>query len=566
MRGTAVALMVLGSLVASCDAAETPMAHSPVGEVAPSAGTSMPSPADRPRVVTLAFAGDVHFENYLADLLDHPRGALGPIADSLGAADLTMVNLESAITDRGVKDPKALEDPSRRFDFRAGASALAVLAHAGVDVVTVANNHGADYGRQGLADTLRAAERGPIAVVGVGRDVRDAFTPYRVSIHGTMIAVLGADDSPLESTAPTWSAGPHSPGLAAAHWPDQAALLSAVRAADQTSDVVVVFMHWGREYDTCPTDEQQHTAQALVRAGADVIVGSHAHVQQGAGWLGDTYVDYGLGNFSWYHDRQPDTGILRLRVVDGRVTAGHWSPARIQPDGPPVPLHGRAAEAAVERWRALRECAGLADSPGGQVAGFVASVHRIGPRLQQRMASTHSATCPVRWRDLRYLRIRYVGFDGADYTGELVVAPPYTQDVIGVFRQLFEARFPIRSMRLASDFNGDDDQSMSADNTSAFSCRRVAGTNRWSAHAYGMAIDINPLENPYLVDGAVRPPAGSRFAQLDRSPGAAAPAGVITSGDVVVRAFADAGWSWGGNWSSPDYQHFVASAAQRNVS
>jgi poly-gamma-glutamate synthesis protein (capsule biosynthesis protein) len=113
-------------------------------------------------------------------------------------------------------------------------------------------------------------------------------------------------------------------------------------------------------------------------------------------------------------------------------------------------------------------------------------------------------------------------------------------------------------MRLASDFAGDDDRSMAADNTSAYNCRRVAGSDSWSAHAFGGAIDINPVENPYLVDGVVRPVDGRSFARLDRSAGASVPAGVIRAGDAVVRAFAAIGWEWGGSWASPDYQHFAA--------
>jgi poly-gamma-glutamate synthesis protein (capsule biosynthesis protein) len=99
---------------------------------------------------------------------------------------------------------------------------------------------------------------------------------------------------------------------------------------------------------------------------------------------------------------------------------------------------------------------------------------------------------------------------------------------------------------------------MAADNTSAFNCRTVADQERWSAHAYGAAVDINPVENPYVVDGSVRPPSGRRFAALDRSPGAKAPPGVIVADDVVVEAFREIGWEWGGTWTSPDYQHFYA--------
>jgi poly-gamma-glutamate synthesis protein (capsule biosynthesis protein) len=246
-----------------------------------------------------------------------------------------------------------------------------------------------------------------------------------------------------------------------------------------------------------------------------------------------------------------------------------WEPAAIQLFGRPRPLHGKARSDAIARWEGLRACAGLAARPPGAPApdatpDDAASVHRIGPELQDRLSSSHGRGCPLAWSDLRYLRLRYVGFDGADHTGELVVAARYARDVADVFDRLYDARWPIRRMRPVSDFAGDDDRSMAADNTSAYNCRRVVGSGRWSDHAYGAAIDINPVENPDLHDGQVRPPSGRPYARLDRAGGQAVPAGTIRAGDVVVDAFADVGWEWGGSWSAaPDYQHFSASSRPR---
>ena len=112
---------------------------------------------------------------------------------------------------------------------------------------------------------------------------------------------------------------------------------------------------------------------------------------------------------------------------------------------------------------------------------------------------------------------------------------------------------------LDAEYRGDDDRSMAANNTSGYNCRRVAGSSSWSDHAYGTAIDINPVQNPYLRGSSVMPRNGLQFATVDRSAAARAPAGVIRTDDVVVRAFAEIGWSWGGDWaSSKDYQHFAA--------
>jgi hypothetical protein len=557
-----IVAVVAGLCVAVVPTGCTDAGHAPHGSMATATAPSAPLAEREPRVVTLAFAGDTHFQLNLASLLDHPRGALGPIEGDLGDADLTMLNLESAITEGGSWDPKELEDPADRFWFRTSPRALDLLAGAGVDVVTVANNHGADYGPEGLVDTLRAVDRGPIPVVGVGRDRAAAFTPYRVTVDDTRIAFLAADASPREGSSRVWEAGPSTPGIAAARGSRTQALLGAVRKTAFHDEVVVVYLHWGVEGHACPSPSQRNLARALAAAGADVVVGSHTHVQQGAGWLGETYVDYGLGNFLWYHNGVPDAGVLRVRVEDGHVVSDRWVPARIPLIGPPVPVRGRARAEAVARWRSLRACAGLASGapssadPGGSLPSYSASVRRIGPALRDRMRSTHGPGCPVPWSGLRSLHLSYVGFDGEAHTGEIVVAAEHARDVVGVFARLYQARWPIRRLRPASDFGGDDERSMAADNTSGYNCRHVAGSDRWSAHAYGAAIDVNPVQNPDLHDGSVRPAAGRPFARLVRAAGASLPPGTIRAGDLVVEAFAEIGWEWGGTWSSPDYQHF----------
>ena len=510
--------------------------------------------------VTLAFGGDVHFEAHLADLLE--RGsALREVSRPLSSADVAMVNLESAIAGPGATpDRKEREDPDRRYWFRTTPAALDVLADAGVDVVSVANNHGADYGAEGIEQALAAAADGPLAVVGVGADREQAFTPYEVSVDGTDVAVLAGDASFREGGDPAWQAGPDHAGLAAAR--DPRALVAAVEVAAETADVVVVYLHWGEEYARCPSPDQRRLARLLAVAGADVVLGSHPHVLQGAGWLGDTYVSYSLGNLLWYHNAQPDTGVLRLRVVDGRVVEDTFVPARTRSSGQIDVLRGHAASVAVARWSALRKCTGLAATPTGvdppASTGFRASVAPLSPGTRNRIASSHGAGCPIGLDDLRLLRLTYVGFDGADHRGELVVHRRWARDVVGVFERLYDAGFPLHGMRLVSDFEGDDDASMAANNTSAYNCRRVDGSRSWSTHALGEAIDINPLQNPYLHGGTIDPPSGSRYAHVDRSADATVAPGVVRAGDVVVRAFADIGWEWGGRWQEPDYQHFAA--------
>lgn len=165
---------------------------------------------------------------------------------------------------------------------------------------------------------------------------------------------------------------------------------------------------------------------------------------------------------------------------------------------------------------------------------------------------SYRSGCPVGVGQLRTIRLSYWGFDNRAHLGRLVVHDRVTRDVVTVFRRLYAARFRIRRMVPVSRYRGSDDASMAADNTSGFNCRFVSGTSRWSMHAYGLAIDVNPVENPYVSGGRVRPRAGTRY--VDR---ARRRPGMAVDGGVLVRAFAAVGWSWGGHWhGSADYQHF----------
>jgi hypothetical protein len=163
--------------------------------------------------------------------------------------------------------------------------------------------------------------------------------------------------------------------------------------------------------------------------------------------------------------------------------------------------------------------------------------------------------CPVGPTRLRAVRLRHWDFRGRSRVGVLVVDRAVVPDVVSVFRRLYAARFPIRRMLGVEAYKGSDEASMRADNTSGFNCRYVEGTGRWSEHAYGRAIDVNTVENPYVHGGLVEPPAGRAF--LDRS---GRRPGMATEGSVLVRAFDAVGWGWGGRWrSGKDYQHFSTS-------
>jgi hypothetical protein len=193
-------------------------------------------------------------------------------------------------------------------------------------------------------------------------------------------------------------------------------------------------------------------------------------------------------------------------------------------------------------------------SPGsGLPPTFHGKVTRIDADLRARMRGiSWHAGCPVRIGDLRLLELDHWGYGGRVKRGRLIVHERAARRIRGVFERLFEIHFPIRRMRLIDAYGGSDERSLRANNTSAFNCRFVAGTTRWSMHAFGRAIDVNPVQNPYVAGSRVSPPAGVDY--VDRSRRAK---GMIHAGDRVVRAFATAGWEWGGYWTYPkDYQHF----------
>ena len=317
-------------------------------------GDQIPRAVAKPegKPVVLAFGGDVHFEGVLETrLAASAASVLQPIEPVFRTADLSVVNLETAVTTGGSPTPKA-------FVFRAPATAFAALRGGGIDVASMANNHGLDYGETGLRDSLAAAKRYGFPVVGIGLDAAQAYRPFRRTINGQRIAVIGATQVLDDELISAWTAGPGKPGLASAK--DVPRLLQEVRAARKTSDTVVVFLHWGIELEQCPSTDQRTLARQLVAAGADVVVGGHAHRVQGAGRMGRALVGYGLGNFVWYgtSELSTQTGVLLVTVKGRRVSSHRWAPARIV-DGVPRPLTGSARRSELEAWRSLRGCTGL---------------------------------------------------------------------------------------------------------------------------------------------------------------------------------------------------------------
>jgi hypothetical protein len=193
-------------------------------------------------------------------------------------------------------------------------------------------------------------------------------------------------------------------------------------------------------------------------------------------------------------------------------------------------------------------------TPPAGVPRFTSSVETV---TAASLGKSWRSGCPVGPDGLRALTLTYWGFDARPHTGTLIVATAAVPAMTEAWRQMYAARFPVRKVIPISAYGGDDNRSMAADNTSAFNCRYAVadGPKHWSAHAYGQAVDIDPYENPYTLDGRVYPPGATTYTHRSN-----VRPGMIVPGSAPVRAFSAVGWGWGGRWSSsPDYQHFSAS-------
>jgi hypothetical protein len=316
--------------------------------------------------VTFAFAGDVNFPEQwdtedgpppaapplAQQVRADPEHVLDPVAPVLSKADLAMVNLETAITDRG--EPVA----GKNYHFRSPAASFTALKAAGIDVVNMANNHALDYGPVGLQDTFAAIAAAKLPVTGLGHDAAEAYRPYRTTIKGQRIAIVSATDWLEPELVPGWSATDTQPGLAFSI--DRTRLLQEVQQVRPAVDTLIVFLHWGTEETWCASGEQQDLATALLGAGADIIVGSHAHRVFGAGKVGAALVAYGLGNFVyWREDGESGrSGVLLVTATGREVDDYSWVPARIT-NGVPLPQSGDAAATDLAEWDTRRSCSGL---------------------------------------------------------------------------------------------------------------------------------------------------------------------------------------------------------------
>lgn len=313
-----VFLLVVCALAAFCAAAwglgepaekEEPMAAPSVLPAATPCPTAVPTPTPRPQV-TLAFTGDVNFADDWYNMLHYAKTAgvedcFGPsLLEHMRGADLLLCNNEFAFSLRGTPLP------GKAFTFRADPAHTAIWKELGADLLGLANNHCFDYGEEAFLDTLDTLQQAGIPYVGAGRDLAEAMQAQYFTIEGLTIGYVACTRA--EKYLLTPAAGEGSPGVLRCYEPEKA--LEAIRTARENCDYLVVYVHWGTERSTVLESAQTDLAALFEQAGADLIVGAHPHVLQGAGWRGDTPVLYSLGNF-WFNMETLDTALLEVTLT-----------------------------------------------------------------------------------------------------------------------------------------------------------------------------------------------------------------------------------------------------------
>ncbi|GMQ77550.1 MAG: hypothetical protein BMS9Abin02_0038 [Anaerolineae bacterium] len=280
--------------------------------------------------IRLAAVGDIMLDRSLGDEIQ--QGNIGYpfelVIEELTAADLTVGNLESSLGDIG-------EPANKSYTFQAPPGAAKSLAYAGFDLLSLANNHALDYGQDALIQGINLLQREGIDVVGAGANVVKASSPIYLESKGIKVAFLAYVDVQVEGSGfdtRSWTADLSSPGL---NWTDPGKIAHDVAGAKDNSDIVIVLLHSGIEYMKQPSPEQSAAAKAAIDAGADLIVGHHAHVLQGLEFYKDGVIVYGLGNFAFDIDGDPNSGILNVWLDKDGVRQIGLLPAVVQPGGQP---------------------------------------------------------------------------------------------------------------------------------------------------------------------------------------------------------------------------------------
>ena len=302
-----------------------PMPSTQAAEAGPTSTTpDVPATTEPDLRWTLLAGGDVLMDRSEAADIDPFAGIVPPLAE----ADIALVNVEMAISDRGV--PAA----GKTFVFRAPPNAAARIAAAGVDVANLANNHAKDYGVNALVDTVDLLEAAGVIALGAGATGSDAYRHRIIEVRpGLRIAFVGAS----MVVPPGFAAGESRPGIASAY--ERERVLAIVEVAAQDADVVIAVVHWGIERRTCPDGRQRDFADDLLLNGADAVIGQHPHVLQPVVFDDGKLVAYSLGNFIWHYRSgiTGDTGVLQIDFDGAEIVGWSFHPHRLDTNGAPVP-------------------------------------------------------------------------------------------------------------------------------------------------------------------------------------------------------------------------------------
>lgn len=270
--------------------------------------------------LTLSFGGDVLLDGSVANVISN-KGAnyiLSDVKPILSGADISMINLECPISTRGTKAK------DKQFTFRAKPSSVDVLTSAGIDIVTLANNHILDFGQDAMLDTFDYLDKAGIKYVGAGHNIDEASIAKYFKIDDFNVAIIGSSHViPVVE----WNAGKNKPGVATTYNPTR--LLSEISTAKKNADIVVVYVHWGTERSTKPDTYQRNLAKKYIDGGADLVIGAHPHVLQGFEFYNGKLIAYSLGNFVFTNVKN-DTMILNVAFNKDKSYTATISPCAIE--------------------------------------------------------------------------------------------------------------------------------------------------------------------------------------------------------------------------------------------
>ena len=281
-------------------------------------------------VVHLSAVGDISLDRTLGEVLqqgdlEYPFSA---VSDQLQEADISVGNLESALGDSGVPQRKS-------YTFRAPPEAAASLAMAGFDLVSLANNHGMDYGEEALIQAVDLLTKQGLSTIGAGENDSAAYAPQIIESNGLRIAFFGYANVPIESggfDVASWTAGENKPGIA---WAEPQIVAENIAAIRDQVDLIVVLLHSGIEYLPTPSEAQQSIGHAAIDAGADLVIGHHAHILQGIEYYKDGVIIYGTGNFAFDIIGPPESVIYHIWLDRDGVREIAIEPVIVQAGGKP---------------------------------------------------------------------------------------------------------------------------------------------------------------------------------------------------------------------------------------